>query len=244
MGIGVEARPETDRKLFLAEYSGVQGYPRRAEAQKPRFQRIALVDQVVGTLNGSKAVVLDISLSGALIAHQIGTTPGDKVALRFEWKGDSIYVMGKVTRTEIHKPALRLSRAVYRSGVSFQEFIGYSEKNIRTMIGDLVTRALDEQRANARGIPAQAASSFQRGAITRGYLSLRFVNGAWRRLETVDPAQPSDGFTVSIEEQQGQVALLCSAYERLKESERKLIRDMAALSLSNIDGLPSRRYEP
>jgi len=244
MGIGAEARIETDRKFSAADYSGVQGHPRSSQALRPRFQRIALEDQMVGTLNGCKAVVLDISLSGALIAHQIGTTTGDKVALRFEWKGDSIYVMARVMRTEIHKPALRLSRAVYRSGVSFQEFVGYSEKNIRTMIGDLITRALDEQRANARGIPAQAASSFQRGAKTRGYLTLRFVNAAWRRLETVDPVQPADGFTVSIEEQPGQIALLCSSYERLKDSERKLIRDMAALSLSNIDGVPARRYEP
>lgn len=234
----------TPRKFFAAEYSGLQGEPVRPGARLPRFQRIALVDQLVGTLNGCKAVVLDISLSGALIAHQIGTSPGDRVALRFEWKGDAIYVIGRVTRTEIHKPALRLSRSVYRSGVSFQEFVGHSEKNLRTMVGDLVARALDEQRANARGIPAQAASSVQRGSSTRGFLALRFINGAWRRLESIDPAQPLDGFTVSIEEQAGQVAMLCSTYEKLATAERKLIRDIAALSLSNNGGIPTRRYEP
>lgn len=233
-----------DKPFFSGEFSGIQGEPRRADTRKPRFQRIALLDQVVGTLNGSKAVVLDISLSGALIAHQIGTTAGDRVALRFEWKGDPIHVTGQVTRTEIHKPGLRGSRPVHRSGVAFHKFAATSEKNLRTMVSDLVMRALDEQRANARGIPPQAASSIQKGGLTRGYLELRFVHRAWRQRETLDPAQPPDGFTVSIEEQPGQVALLCSTYEKLEESERKLIRDVAALSLSNVDGVPTRRYEP
>ena len=102
-------------------------------------------------------------------------------------------------------------------------------------------RALDEQKANARGIPATAADSFQTGKGTR-FLRCELINGAWRKSETERPDQPAIGFTVSAEEDRRQLALLCESFEKADPEGRKMIQMLAEMSISKAEGIPTRRY--
>jgi len=111
------------------------------------------------------------------------------------------------------------------------------------MIAYSVERALDAQRANARGIPATAAASFQTGKGTN-FLRCDFIAGRWLRTPTSKGEQPPEGFTISADEEADQIERLCSAYERADLPGRKLIRTFAALSISRAEGIPTRRYTP
>ncbi len=233
----------SSRPLEVGQADGCSApFPQRF---KPRLQRITLTEQLMGTAEGQKALVIDISLSGVLIAHQFPSDIGRTVRLRFDWRGEATIADCEVMRSKLHAPPVRAgARAVYRSGVAFMRFIDGSESILRSMIAELVTRALDEQKANARGIPPNMASSIQTGRRSRGYLTLRMVGGAWQRLESVHAVHPEDGFTISIEEDPAQIDLLCEAWERVGPAHRNMIREMARMSIANQDGIPARRYEP
>lgn len=214
--------------------------------QRPRYHRIKLAEQLGATIDGHRGIVLDVSLSGVLVAHQTPFTVGSNVMIHFDWKGDPIEVESKVVRTEVHKKAPKPGgRPIFRSGLAFGRWLGKSEAVVRAMTAELVSRALDEQKANARGVPAIAAWSYQTGKKSAtGFLRLRLVGGSWKRSPTADPLQPTDGFTVSADEDPAQVELLCQAYATSSYEDRKMLRNMAALSISSEDGVSTRRYEP
>lgn len=211
-----------------------------------RYERINLAEKIIGTLDGGKAVVIDVCLTGALVAHRQEVAPGEKVVLEFDWRGDPIRVEAEIVRTALHqKPTRPGGSPVYRSGIHFSRFVPPAcDAVLRSMIEDLVTRSLDEQKANARGIPPEAASSYQRSAATSGYVCYRFVGGAWRRSESSEPEQPLDGFSISVDEDGDNVKLLLEVYARGTRQEREMIRTMAQLSISAEGGIPTRRYEP
>jgi hypothetical protein len=106
-----------------------------------------------------------------------------------------------------------------------------------------VARALDEQKANARGIPSAAVQAFQTGKGT-DFLRCELVDGTWRRTTTGRPEQPANGFTISAEEERDQVEMLCQTFETADAAGRKLIQTMAEMSISKSEGVPTRRYNP
>lgn len=210
----------------------------------PPLQRITLGERLIGMAEGKRAALIDVSLSGALIAHEFRADVGTRMRFQFDWRGESIIADCEVMRAQLHASPIKGAVALYRSGVAFRRFIGESEHVLRTMVSDLVTRALDERRANARGIPPLMARSFQTGRKGAGYLTLVFAKGVWQRFETIHPEQPQDGFTVSIDEDPAEIALLCEAWEIAASSHRQMIREVARISVSNEAGIPARRYDP
>lgn len=176
--------------------------------------------------------------------HEVRLERLQQLMLSFGWRGDDVDVECEVVRTELQRASSNRSvRSLFRSGLRFVRYVGASRSVLKMMITDLVERSLDERRANARGVPPATASYALAGKI-RGYVRLRLVHGAWQRVATGDPIQPSDGFTVSVDEHPAQIEVLCQTYEKLSEADRELMRKMAALSVSNSNGVATRRYDP
>ena len=218
------------------------GFP--AEERR-RYQRASLVRPQPARVGVARVYILDISLNGARIAHQ-GTLPppGRECALAFEWEGHPIELRCEVTRNVLDRLAKSAAeKSVYHAGLSIVDADRQSREELRTMIAGLVARALDEQKANARGVPAEAAQCFQTGKGT-DYLRCELVGGTWRRTETNRAEQPQDGFTVSVEESREHVEMLCDTFVNADDDGRQLIRMMAELSISKAEGVPTRRYMP
>ena len=114
---------------------------------------------------------------------------------------------------------------------------------LREFIADRVTRALEEQKANARGIPPVGKYTFQVGKGDR-YRRCEFIDNAWRKTDTTTPQQPANGFTVSAELESTTVDLLCRTYETTTEEGRRLTQMLAELSIKKTEGTPTRRYVP
>jgi hypothetical protein len=214
--------------------------------ERRRYGRVRPVQRLRGTVGQIPVYVVDISMNGVRVAHQEPIPPGAApVMLRFEWDGRAVTLQCQVRRTRVERVAKsQFDKGLIHSGLAIVTILPASREALRDLIASCVTRALDEQVANARGIPAIAAQSFQTGRQGDEFLRCELINGNWRRLKTRVPEQPSHGFTVSADEDESKVDMLCRAYETGDADGRKLIRTFAALSISKTEGIPTRRYEP
>ncbi|MGZ5446337.1 MAG: hypothetical protein ACXW5U_23345 [Thermoanaerobaculia bacterium] len=203
------------------------------------------VQRIRGSVGTVPVVVLDVSLAGARVAHQQALPDvGSTSVLTFEWEGRTFSGPCEVRRTKLETPARsKFEKALYHSGLYLMKTDPESHSLLREIVQASVSRALDEQKANARGIPATAALSYQSGG-GNDYLRCEIRDRSWATTSTRDPQQPANGFTISGSEPQSKVAMLCRAYELGDTDGRRLIRTFAALSISKAEGIPTRRYAP
>jgi hypothetical protein len=213
--------------------------------ERRRYQRVIMPRPLPGRLGQARIYVIDASLIGLRIAHQ-GTAPpvGSQCRVELEWEGRPVELDCEVSRNVLHKLARNAGeKSIYHAGLKIVAALGESDTVLREMIASMVARALDEQKANARGVPAEAAQCFQTGKGT-DYIRCELMNGRWRRTETNRAEQPSNGFTISGEESREHIDLLCETFANADEAGRNLIRMMAELSISKAEGVPTRRYMP
>lgn len=211
-----------------------------------RFQRITLTQPMVSKVGDVSAYIVDISISGARIVHQ-NPLPGQaEMRLSFEWQGRPMRFVCKIIGTERTERKTRYgTQVLFYSGLTFSRDLGDSSSVLKEMIGHYVEKALDEQLSNARGVPPIAANSYQAGRKMSGYLEFVLKSdGTWARSIIDEPKQPKTGFTISTEESEEQIAMLCASYAEGDGEVRELIQRMAQLSISSEDGVPTRRYVP
>jgi hypothetical protein len=216
-------------------------------AERRRVQRVKLLEPLRGKVGNTPVFVIDVSVRGVRVAHQseIGGA-GERVTLQTQWDGKPFMLECRITRTQIHRAAdSATGKTLYHSGLSVTRADELALATLRELIHDHIVRALDEQKANARGIPPIAAQSMQATKATH-YKRHEFMGGRWRETDTTDPAQPANGFTVSSMHSPQEVAMLRSAFESAnpRSDERDLIRRMAKLSITSAEGIPSRRFMP
>jgi hypothetical protein len=213
--------------------------------ERRRYQRVKMVDQIRGLIGETRIFVVDASLSGLRIVHQDDLPKvGAPCVLTFIWEGHSATLECLVKRTTLRRPPRSaLDRPLFESGLQITAARGEAGSTLRAMIERHVLRALDERKANARGIPPVAAQSFQTGT-TNELMRHEFVGGKWRAVPTLDPKQPTNGFTISAAEPLPNVELLRNTFATSDAAGRQMIRQMAEMSISKAEGIPTRRYEP
>jgi len=213
--------------------------------ERRKYERVKLFRPVRARVGKAWVFVNEMGVSGFSIAHQ-GTVPvvGKTFEIEIDWEGRLLHFECEVIHNDLQKLAkTKLEKSIYVAGAHIVSAKGDSAVMLRKIVAEHVERALDEQRANAMGIPATAAQAYQTGKATE-YLRCELVNGAWRRSTTTRPEQPPNGFTVSANEEREQIDMLCESYASGDETARKMIREMASVSIGNVDGVPTRRYKP
>ncbi len=212
--------------------------------ERRRFGRIQLELPLAARFGESRVRVLELSLFGFLIAHEGRFQPGDTRHLGLEWNGAKIELVCRIARSTLYRLAKAMGeRSLYHSGLHIVEAVGNSHLRLRELIGDRIIRALEEQKANARGIPPLAAYMYQpeKGEL---YRRCELIDGVWRKTETMHPDQPRNGFTVSAEVDPYHVEMLCQTWENTTAEGRRLTQMLAALSVDQAEGVPTRRYVP
>jgi hypothetical protein len=206
---------------------------------------VKLPQPLGGRLGPARVFLVDASVEGLRIAHQ-GTVPavGQTCRVSFEWQGHPIELDCQVVHNSLFKLAKSAGeKSIYHAGLRIANAIGESRTTLRQLVADCVARALDEQKANARGLPAAAAQTFQTGK-GNDFVRCELVEGVWRRTTTNRPDQPANGFTVSADEEREQIEMLCQTFQNADAASRKLIQTMAEMSISKNEGVPTRRYNP
>jgi hypothetical protein len=206
--------------------------------------RVNLLQPVIGIAGEERVYILDASVRGVRVSHRTLFTPRAACNVGFEWDGNPIDLVGTVRWTKLQRlGSAAYAKTIYQSGLEIAVIAPEAQTTLRALVQAHVERALDEQKANAKGMPPTAAQSAQKGGSTV-YARHEFVRGTWRKLKTSDPAQPESGFTLSSDEPREQVELLRSAYVTADANMRTVIRKLAELSIANPDGIPTRRYTP
>jgi hypothetical protein len=211
---------------------------------KRQFERIHFEQSIPARLGDAAVRLIDLAISGARIMGESRFTPGYTCELRVEWEGKLIRLNCRVTRCTLH-PFAKTARekSVYESGLHILETLGDSHVAMRELIASYVTRALEEQKANWRGIPPIGPYVYVEGK-SDVYRRCELVDGKWRLSATSRPEQPLNGFTISAEVAPHYVDLLCKSYEKLGDEGRRLTRILAELSINKAEGVPTRRYIP
>ena len=169
-------------------------------------------------------LVVEVSASGAKIVHDEELPMGSRGLLRFSWRGQDLEILSQITRSE-----------GARSGVHFLE----KNAEARALIADSANEVLRAQEANAAGDRARnvvgdetltAASAGLRGAS--GFLQYHLTAAGWKCHRALLPDQPEDGFTVSANESQDQIDLLCSTYQTGDDEAKRMTRMIAELSVT------------
>jgi hypothetical protein len=243
------------------------------QPESRRVQRVHLPQPLVARLGASQVILVDISTLGARIEHHTPLSAGAFSRLAFRWDEHDIATECRIVRSRLERFSSGPNgMTVYHSGVEFDAMSDDSRAALKKMIESFITRALEEQKLNARGVmPLHDASSMPifrfggqltanrkdvraavgssvlptaRMSAESGYVSYSFENYNWRKKRTHDPGQPIEGFTISASEDHTQAELLCQAYEKSDGPGRRMIQLFAQLSIADGEGLAHGRFDP
>ena len=218
------------------------------QSEKPedrrRFHRIRLDVPLAAHLRDVAVNLVDLSLNGARVISDARFTPGSDTELFFDWNDRAVQVVCEVVRCTLYSFAKAPGeKSLYQTGLRIKETIGDADQVIRELIAAYVIRALEEQKANARGIPPLGPYAYVVGKGER-FRRCELVDGKWRRTETTRSEQPPYGFTISADVAPYYVDLLCQTYQLTDEEGKKLTQTLAQLSINKAEGIPTRRYLP
>jgi hypothetical protein len=212
--------------------------------ERRQFHRIHLDVPIQARVGDVPVEVRDVSLNGARVVGEARFGPGSEHTLEFVWNDCAIQVTVTVVRCTLHSFAKAPGeKSTYQTGLRIRETIGKSDRYLRELIASYVIHALEEQKANARGLPPLGPYAYVEGKGDR-FRRCELTDGKWRRSETTRADQPPNGFTVSADVRPYYVDLLCETYQAADEEGRKLTQTLAQLSISKAEGVPTRRYLP
>lgn len=220
-----------------------------SQEERRRFQRLDLTAPVAASFDGADVELIEIGLVGALIRHAGPLEAGRSGHLRFAWEGNELTFECRVVRTE---PPGEHAGEWFRSGLEVLAGIGVSSQRLRDLIAEHVGRVVAAQEANALGLRelnridpdhTLTALGSARRANESGFITWRLREAGWKRIPSLLPDQPADGFTVAAWEEEEQIARLRKAYEDADEEGRQFLRMLAELSISEATNIPPRKSE-
>lgn len=224
-------------------------------------------------LGTAQVVLVDISVLGARVEHHMPLTAGARARLSFTFDDEEIFTECRIVRSRLERFSVGADGlTVYHSGLEFEATPGEMKERLKQMIARFITRALEEQKMNARGeVPqhdvenmpifryggqlsanskdvaqtvGETALPTSRIAKETGYICYHLENNTWRKKRTHDPGQPLEGFTISANEDRAQAELLCEAYSRSDKEGRRMIQLFAQLSIVEGEGISPGRFMP
>ena len=192
--------------------------------ERREYQRLNLTKAIDAWFGDFDVLLVEISAGGAKIVHDEEIPINARGLLRFTWRGRDFEILSQITRTE-----------GARSGVHFLE----SNDEFRLMVGQWANEVHMAQEANAAGNRAanvvgdETLTSASAGArALSGFLQYRLTATGWKCSRSLLPDQPDDGFTVSANESQEQIDILCKTYETGDPEAKKMTRMIASLSIT------------
>jgi len=242
------------------------------EPRTRRVQRVHLAQPLLARLGTTQVLIVDVSLLGARVEHHVPLAAGGNSAFSFKWEDHEIVSQCRIVRSRLERMSVGTDGlTVYHSGLEFEEMADDTRARLKAMIARFITRALEEQKLNARGVVPEhdvnkmpifrfggqlTADTKDKRAVApsylpasrllkeTGYICYHLENNNWRRKRTHDPGQPMEGFTISATEDLTQAQMLCDAYGRSDAAGRRLIQLFAQLSIVDGEGMQLTRFEP
>lgn len=216
--------------------------------ERRRFHRLDLAKPLEAEFDGLAVRLHEIGLVGAFIDHDVPLEPDRTGILSFAWGEDLLRFECRV----VHSRSDVAGGPRFSSGLDVRSALGESAAKLRKMIAEHVARVVAAQEANAFGMrelnridgdATLTALGSARRTAQSGFISYRLISGTWKKVPSLLPDQPSDGFTVAAWEEDEQLESLRKAYEQADEEGRSFLRMLAELSISEATGIPPRRSD-
>jgi hypothetical protein len=192
--------------------------------ERREFQRLHLTRPVDGWFSDYSVLIVEVSATGAKIVHDDEIPRGARGLLRFTWRGRDVEMLAQITRSE-----------GARSGVHFLD----PSPVLRDMITASAREVLRAQQANAEGdrernvVGDETLTAASAGVrASSGFLQYRLTGDGWKCRRVLLPEQPEDGFTVSANESQEQIDLLCNTYASGDAEAKRMTRMIAEVSVT------------
>ena len=209
-----------------------------------RYGRVYFSPPLPGMVDTTQVSIVEVSIIGARVVQKGRIAGSGTHRLRFERDNRVVEYSCEIARTTVARLAKKLGETtLYETALRLREPYEDSAQTLRDLISERVVQAINEQIANARGIPPLAVQSYQAARSDR-YRRCEFVNGAWRRSDTTKPNQPDNGFTISADIDPYYIEELCRTYEACDAKGRELTRLFAQLSIDGQERDALRRYLP
>lgn len=141
------------------------GVARQVEERR-KYGRIHPEPPLRGSVDAVPIYIAEVSITGARVKHEtrLPRTAGIH-QLWFDWQEHTLRFQCEFVRTTIVRLARKPpEKSLYETGL--QIIAADSDEDaqlLRALIAEYVVRALNEQLANAHGIPPLAAYSYQSG---------------------------------------------------------------------------------
>jgi PilZ domain. len=220
---------------------------------KRKYERVSLPEPLNVHLGASSVVALDISLGGCRIEHRNRFSVGAETAVKLCYAGEEAEIPCRVVRCKLQRFQVDEGGAVYQTGVIFDPASVAMAGIVKKLVVDHVSRALEEQKANAHGDRRPGgesspifnkdgllAATDRKDALAKtAYVKFQFEKGRWKKSVTFDPDQPDEGFTVASSEDEEQLEILCRAYQLGDPKTRQMIRICAEMSVAHSEAEPS-----
>jgi len=195
---------------------------------------------LAGRIGHTPVQIVDLSLRGSCVAHNEPLPIGASCVLTFLWDEHPIEATCEIVRSRL--ALTREGNAKFQTGLRIIEASNGSGPLIRQLICWHVTRALEEQLADARGLPPPP--DLTSAPVEDIYIRCELLRGTWRRVMTHVSEQPALGFTVRASEPPAGIERLCATYLLSDRDMRRLIQKMAAASLESDLVVPARWFQP
>ena len=192
--------------------------------RSPRFRFSVLMPAVLGR---GDALIADISADGARVMHFTGHPLDSQIRLVCFYAGHRFGVTARVLASRViglgSGPGGSTS---YESRLQFVDCPPDSAETLAAIIEHIENERLRNWVSNAAG---DGSDVHDRDAAAY-FVRCRLRGRHWTKCWTREEAQPADGFTVPAKLSDGEIDLLCEAYEKMDDEGRELIRMTARAS--------------
>jgi hypothetical protein len=199
--------------------------------ERRQFQRLNLTRPIDGWFGDYSVRLRDVSANGALVEHDDVIQDGARALLRFYFRREEVELVAETVR-----------RSDGSAGLHFVEAC----ETLNKLLAESAVELLMAQEANASGdrernVVGDETLTSASGAFRMplgSYIAWTLLGDQWTRRHSLLPDQPSNGFTVSAQEDETQVAMLCRTYADGDEEARRLTRLLAELSVAAPQSAP------
>jgi hypothetical protein len=201
-----------------------------APAERRRAKRFRFDVVMPAVFGRGNAMILDVSADGARVMHYAAQPLRSQVRLVFAYGGRRFAVTASVLAMRVvglgDGPSGETS---FESRMRFLDCTPEMAQTLSRIIAQIDSERLRTWHSNLSGDEAGDAQPMPEDDV-QYFMRCRFLGQRWVKCWTRIPEQPEDGFTVPAKLSDGEVTLLCEAYETMDSDGRGLIRATARLA--------------
>ncbi len=206
------------------------------DEQRRHAERITLKAPIGAMIGDMEAHIVEISLIGGRIEHAARLTMNSTVTLQFRWRGETVRLKAKISRTEMRSIG---GKPGYSSGIDFAKSPEEAPEALQRIMASFAEPMAPSRDEPPRVEPPPPPPANQPAPFLRAdeeveeieaeaeippYVECTWVEEQWVTRRVSDPKQPMVGFTMLAPENESEIDDFCRTYEVADPETQRMIR--------------------